>query len=589
MKAPGKKVQKKKKTLSAEELRKRTAARKEAARKRYHVRSIKDTFTNSTFTHIPEATGRVFTFKERMCDFDEVFILENVLVLIEHTAHNESHVSDHLIKKSIVFGYINADRKGFVSYIRATFPDIGVYIPAKYQDHDVEVRIVYCSLNSLKVATKKHVPSIIYLDNPQLKYFLLLSRAIKRSSRFELLDFLGVAATQFGVAALGEGSTTSSTFQALVLPESQSHLPKDYKVVSFYVSAGALIQRSYVLRRDSWRDGSNIYQRVLIKKKIDSMRRHLVGKRGTFINNIIVSLPEATKFLDQNEDQKDPGNIVKVQSTKVQLPGDFNSIAIIDGQHRVLSYYEGGTDEAAIAVLCDQQNLLVTGIVSPPGLTQAARDRFAASVFLQINSNQTKPKPELIQEIGVILRPFAVNSVARRVLWMMNIRGPFADHFQTAFSEGEKVKTASIVNYGLEPLIKPNGVGSLFGHWDDPQKQDLIKGAVDEGVDEDIILRYVEFCTTEINKFAGAFRYAAPAGRWTTARAVPDKLLTTLMVNGIVHALREISAAGPLKSAEYYRSKIVDLSNFDFSTFTSSHWNEMGKALAKHYFDVENT
>jgi DGQHR domain-containing protein len=577
-----------KKKLSAEELKKRATIRKEAARKRYHIKSIRDTFINSTFKHVTEASGKQFSFKGRTCDFDEVFILENVLVLVEHTAHNESHVSDHLIKKSIVFGYIVDDKIGFVSYIRREFPDIGSYIPAKYADHDVEVRIVYCSLNSLKDSTKQHVSGVKFLDNPQLKYFLLLSRAIRRSSRFELLDFLDILAKQFGAAALDTGSATTSLFEGLLLPESQSHLPKDFKLVSFYVSAGALIQRAYVLRRDSWRDNSNIYQRVLIKKKIDAMRRHLVSKKGAFINNVIVSLPNSTRFLDRDGNQFDASKIYKAHPIRVQLPADFNSIAIIDGQHRVLSYFEGGADEETIANLREQQNLLVTGIVLPSSMTQSARDRFAAGVFLQINSNQTKPKPELIQEIGVILRPFAVNSIARRVLWTMNSRGPFMDQFQTAFSEGEKVKTASIVNYGLEPIIRPGATGSLFAHWSDPDKEDIIKGVTNEGVNEDVILRYVDFCTREINKFSGAFKNAASVGRWTTTRSVPDKLLTALVVNGIVHALREISANGDLHSAEYYRSRITDLSTFDFSQFTSSHWNEMGKSLAKHYFAIEN-
>jgi len=579
----------KKPKLTPEELKKKEEVRKAANRKRQHIRSIRDSFTSAGFKHLTNMSKAGFAFKGKECDFDEVFVLDNVLVLIEHTSHAEDYIANHLVKKSIVFGYIHADPSGFISYLRSSFPEINAELDKKYADHQIQVCPVYCSLNTLKQSTKDHVTSLRYLDYPQLKYFLLLSRAIKLSTRFELLDFLGVTPDRFSDGILSSSTENTESFLGSVLPEAQSHLPPNYKVASFYVSAGALIQRSYVLRRDSWRSGTNIYQRILQKKKIDAIRRHLLrgkGKGSTFLNNIIVALPEGTKILGADGSQISPADIQKVTSAKIQLVRDFNSIAIIDGQHRVFSYFEGGLDEAAISDLRQQQNLLVTGVMMPPAMTERERDRFCASVFLQINSTQTSTKPELIQDIGVILRPFAVASLARRVLWKLNERGPFRYQFHTAFAEGEKVKTASIVNYGLVHLVRPGSSESLYVHWNDPAKEDLLKGATDESIDEAVIERYVDFCTREINKFTGAIKDSVATSRWTAARKTPNRLLTTTIVNGMIHALRRLSASNSLMENADYKLKLAKVDTFEFSAYTSSHYTQLGLDLVKEHFGL---
>jgi hypothetical protein len=98
------------------------------------------------------------------------------------------------------------------------------------------------------------------------------------------------------------------------------------------------------------------------------------------------------------------------------LPYEYNSIGLIDGQHRVFSYYEGGRDEAKISVLRVQQNLLVTGVIYPSNISRAERSKFEATLFLEINATQTNAKSDLKQAIGVLLQPFSQDSIARRIV-----------------------------------------------------------------------------------------------------------------------------------------------------------------------------
>ncbi|MGO7373785.1 DGQHR domain-containing protein [Rhizobium ruizarguesonis] len=558
--------------------------RKAILRTKQHIRSIKEVFTAFGFKHISGLSGKKFQFKGRECDFDDVFLLDNVLVLVEHTAHGEDHVSGHLVNKKIVFDYINQNPAEFVEYVRGNFTDFSSVVDPVYQDHHFQVKIVYASLNNLKASIKAHIQDVYFLDYPYLRYFKNLAATIKTSAKWEMLGYLGVTSGEFSKSILSV-SAPNASFSGSVLPETQSHFPPGYKVVSFYVSAGELIQRAYVLRRDSWREGNNIYQRLLGRKKIESLRKHLLDKKGVAINNIIVTLPASTKVLDLSNKQIETDKIKAVQTSKVELPTDFNSIGIIDGQHRVFSYYEGGVNEPQMAVLRAQQNLLVTGIIFPENSSELARDRFSAGLFLQINTNQSKVRPELIQEIGVILRPFAVQSIARRVLRELNNRGPFSDQFATAFSEGPKVKTATVVSYGITPLVRPSSIEALYNVWQSPNKDGLLQGVTDASVDEAIVAEFAEFCVKEINTFTGAVR-SLVTSRWTADKAVADRMLTTVIVNGLFHCLRRVCGTGSLMSFEEYKGKLAGIEKFDFTSYGSNRYNQLGQQLALDYFGI---
>ena len=557
--------------------------KRENLRRRQHVKAIKDVF--AAFGFAPLAlSNTVFEFKERKCDFDEVFLLDNVLVLVEHTYSNSSNVGEHLINKKVIFDYINQNKDEFVKYLRDTFKPFSDKVDPIYFDHHIQVKIVYASLHNVKDATKSHIKDVYFLDYSYLRYFKNLANTVRLSAKWEMLGFLGVKASIFAKNILEDGGS-SKPFRGSVLPESQSHFPPEFKVVSFYVSAGALIQRAYVLRRDSWRESSNIYQRLLGKKKIESLRKHLLDKKGVAINNIIVTLPQNTKLLNLQNQQIDTTAIKEVQQAKVELTEDFNSIGIIDGQHRVFSYYEGGVNEKEMATLRAQQNLLVTGIIFPPDTKDPARDRFSAGLFLQINSNQTKVRPELIQEIGVMLKPFAVQSIARRVLRGLNSRGPFANQFATAFSEGPKIKTATVVSYALNPLVRPGSTESLYNAWASPHKESLVKGMTDASVDEAVVEEFAEFCIKEINTFTGAVSSIVKS-RWTTDKSVADRMLTTVVVNGLLHCLRRLSAAGKILTNEEYQAKMAGIETFDFTVYGSNRYNQLGQQLALDYFDI---
>lgn len=561
------KPKKKRKKLSADELKQRRI-------KREHEKLVKGIFKSAGFVPIQAAANKEFEFDGVVSDFDDVFVYENIIVLVEYTTSQESDISTHLKKKKIIYDKINDNKIDFLNFLFSKHSEVKDAVGSLYSLHQIRVLICYASLNTVKSELKSLVPGIYYLDYNIAKYFDVLGKTIKLSARFELFDFFGLSSKDVaqGVMSTHEGN---SKFAGSILPESHSNFGEGFKVVSFYINPSALLERAYVLRKYGWRDGGSVYQRMILKSKISSVRKYLKERRRVFINNIIVTLPNDTKLLDDNDDTIKPKDIQKTQPGTIQLPARFNSVGLVDGQHRVFSYHEGGLYDEDIATLRDQQNLLVTGIVFPPNMDEKAKLKFEATLFLEINSTQTNARSELIHEINLVINPYSADSIAKRVMNHLNDNhGPLRDEFERYFFEKGKLKTTSVVSFALRPLVNPTSKNSLFSIW----KHDG-KIAIIEESSSDILTEYVKFCSAEINKIFSAVKANIPSERWTADRKQADRFLTTSNVNGILSALRRLAASGNLYDFEVYREWLSGIKHFKFDDFKSSQYNRMGGML----------
>jgi hypothetical protein len=366
--------------------------------KRDHFREVRGVFEAAGFKRIVGIIEKKFLYSGSTSDFDEIFLSENILVLVELTTLRDS-ISEHLKKKNYLYEKIQENVPVFITFLDGNFPEFKSVRGTKYRPEHFQISIVYASLHHVERAWKDDVPNVAYLDLPFLKYFFRITSLIKLSARFELYNFLGLSYGNIGEQIFSSGQD-EQTYKGSILPETQSHFGPGYKIVSFYVDPGALIERCYVLRKDGWREESNLYQRMIQKTKIESIRKYLRTENRVFINNIIVTLPNNTKLNDDHGEPIRFLDLTKTEPVKIELPKEYNSIGLIDGQHRVFSYYEGGEHEDEIAVLRKQQNLLVTGVVYPSNLSSAEKTQFEAKLFLEINSTQTKPRSDLRQIVG---------------------------------------------------------------------------------------------------------------------------------------------------------------------------------------------
>lgn len=561
----------KKKVLSPEERAKRNLQRR-------HRRDIREVFSGAGFQRVDGASDKEFTYDGVTSDFDDVFILENIVVFAEYTT--ASDVSEHAKKKYLMYDRIRKDDAQFVEFARGAPLGIAAALGSKYSDNQIRVILLYCSLNVVQAELKAQINHALFMDYSIVRYFKLLTKTVRRSAQHELLAFLGVEYKVFGDRALNANASPRDPFKGSVLPEHHSKFPKGYKVVSFYIQPSALLSRAYVLRRDGWRDRNGLYQRMILRAKLDNIRKYLVDQQRVFVNNIIVTLPSGTKILDASDNTINTTTIHTTQPAVISIPSEFNSVGIIDGQHRVFSYYEGGANENVIGALRSQQNLLVTGIIYPDNVSESEKTRFEAGLFLEINSTQSNAKSELKQAINQLIRPFLADSIARDVLDKLNDgQGVLSGKFSQNFFDAGGLRTTSVVSYGLRPLVRPSAPGPLFARWVDADKDTFISLEDDEARK-----RYINYCASQIGLFFAAAKSRLPTDRWTTSRAIQNRLLTPTVVNGLIGAMRQVLDAGVEMTFENLRNRFEDLEKFPFEKYRSSQYTVMSTALFKTFF-----
>ncbi len=544
-----------------------------------HRRLVRTVFRGSGFSRVDDVVDKPFTYDNQASDIDDVFVFENVVILCEYTVSKSENIGSHLKNKKLFYDKVLADKSAFIEFLKEKFPTSVDKFPSGYHKSKLQVRILYCSRYEFDDHYKQNVPDIGYLDYPALRYFVSVVDAIKKSTRYELFHFLGLDIKNIGVNGKIIVSSGSAEYHGSILPEAHSNFDDGYKVVSFYADPDALLRTAYVLRADGWRDSLNLYQRMISKGKVEGIRSYLKREKRVFINNIIVTLPADVKPVDLDGNTIDSKTLVDTAPVVIKLPAKPNSVGLIDGQHRVFAYHETLDDDTAIAALRVQQNLLVTGIIYPEKTSIADREKFEAKLFLEINSNQTSAKSTLKQAIGMVLEPFSNESIAARVLGGLARTGPLAGRIQQYFYDTDKLKTTSIVSYGLRPLVKTRGSDSIFAIWPHPEKQ-----KVADQSDENLLTEYIEYCVKSINVMLSAIRANIPSARWETDPKVEGRVLATTYINSFLITMRLLIEKGVEIEIGHLKDALVGIGDFKYSAYHSSQYGKMAEEIVKVHF-----
>lgn len=578
----------KKKTIkltAAEKAQRRLEAKRKREEAKFRL-SAKQVFLGSGFTFIA-SENREFTFVtssgSRTTELDGVFVYENVIVVMEDTC--TASPGSHLAKKTIIFDLALKNKNDFVLCLKDKLTDFSRYFDAhQYSESDYELRVVYFSMYSVdsQYVEAAERAGFQVVGRALANYFYALVSNIHVSAKYEILKYLNVAYSDIGRAKISGGSSGgASIYKGFLLPEANSSYPPGYKVLSFYVDPAALLEKSFVLRKNGWINPNLSYQRILDMKKIKEMRRYLSDHQRVYLSNIIATLPASTKIRHlETHDQLSVNDLNQVKPVSISIPDEFNVIGLIDGQHRVYSYHEGADAfDSKIKTLRVKQNLLVTGITYPENVSEEERVLFEAKLFLEINSRQTKVKTALTQEIELIVNPFSVIAVAKSVLMRLSSSGALRDKLEEhVFDDGKKLKVSSIISYGLKPILKREGADSLFAAWGEESMKLEIMGASNQQSLE----KFIDFSATEINALLNAVKKSFPSG-WSIDHE--SRLLTPTSINGFIKCLRLILENQNPRGFDVYVAKLADIENFDFSHYRSSQWNQLGIDLYEEYFE----
>ena len=315
---------------------------------------------------------------------------------------------------------------------------------------------------------------------------------------------------------------------------------------------------------------------MIIPVKINGIRRYLREQHRVFANNIVITLPDNTEFRDDQDTIIDSSSISVTTPAWVHIKDIANSIGIVDGQHRVFSYYEDLEPDKLIDHYRKQQNLLVTGIVYPSNTSAMAKEQFEASLFLEINSNQSGARSDLKQAIWLILDPFRPISVARTLVNRLASLAPLGGVLErTAYDIG-RLPTTTIVTYGMQPLTKRSGKDSLFAVWNDPEKNKIAEGRKDLVVLE----RYLDFGASHVSDFLIIVKGSLAPNKWRPISKSDDGILSVTTINSFLILMRKLIESGHITQSKI-KVDLKPLDNIKFRTFKSSQYAALASAMYK--------
>lgn len=278
----------------------------------------------------------------------------------------------------------------------------------------------------------------------------------------------------------------------------------------------------------------------------------------------------------------DNTQLTSVSQVKISIPLQANMIGLIDGQHRVFSYHDAPNDPLDVEISKQRirQNLLVTGLIFPNSWTEQKKREFEAKLFLEINDTQARAKTLLKQSIEVLLHPFSTLAIAKEVINRMSRTGPLNGLLQTNFFDPpDRIKTSSIVSYGLRPLVKTEGNDSLYAAWSNRDKALLIDGTVSHDRRNELLQSYIEFCALQINDFLIEAKMAIGPDKWLVSTPKNRQILGPTAINGFFVCIRQLVASDNLLGRRHYEKKLTPLTTVKFSSYTSSSWKSLGDKI----------
>jgi hypothetical protein len=182
------------------------------------------------------------------------------------------------------------------------------------------------------------------------------------------------------------------------------------------------------------------------------------------------------------------------------------------------------------------------------------------------------------------LRPKSTLAISKAVVERLSRSGALKDMLQVhQFDDASKIKTSSIVSYGLRPLVKFDGDDTLFKIWKHADKGKL-KEASEDDPPLDTLQSYIEFCANQINHLLVAAKIQSGADNWRPV-AKDGGLLSPTTVNGFIVCLRLLVENNLVEAQAAYQSKMQGIEKFKFGGYKSSHWKALGEKLFNTYFN----
>lgn len=212
---------------------------------------------------------------------------------------------------------------------------------------------------------------VFVLTDEKLRYYELLVNHLGSAAKYQLL---------------------AEVFSDTHIPGLESRVPAirgkigGYTFFAFAIEPARLLPISFVAHRMMTNQETLLtYQRILNKKRLQSIREYVETEKGLFPNSIIINFrtyggKDALRFDRSGKEEKD----TEAMPGYLYLPNKYKSAFVIDGQHRLYGF--SGTKAASKVTI---------PVIAFENLEPTSQAR----MFVDINSKQVKVPKNLLNDL----------------------------------------------------------------------------------------------------------------------------------------------------------------------------------------------
>lgn len=382
---------------------------------------------------------------QKEIEIDFLIPFRNICIVGEHTSlKDRKAVKNHLQKlnRKLEFlqGISNKDRFSpfqITESRRSAYKDIetlrGLFVYSN-PAHDHPIEDLY----------PKTIVSMNLREWEQVKHH---AECLSKEARYHFLDAVGIPLAEIVAhRAAGRAAEQLTLKNGEYLNLGKRTLAEGFPEAEIFVFAldpTNLLPLARVFRKDSLPalidpnnpDPSPKYQRVLIKKKLDDLRRIISSMGESFV------FPTAVLAVLSSDSEVD-------QRHRLVLPKEFGTLEIIDGQHRLFAY----ASEKLSGAICDNSRVIVVGVRFDK-LAAENGSKWAARMFIDINTKQTRVQRDLQMIIAYETGEQTPEPLAAGMLLKANDSGPLQNGFYVgATSPSNGIRITTIVTK-LKPLF----------------------------------------------------------------------------------------------------------------------------------------
>lgn len=383
---------------------------------------------------------------KREIEIDFLVPFHNFCVVGEHTNEKSREgVKNHLAKLAGKIDFLNSLSK------QSRFGPFN--IPPKRRTAYAKVEkltgcLIYSNETHDRPVRTTHPGSIVTMSSREWHQAEHYADCLGREGKYHFLDAIGLPLTDI-VAHSSQGkpeirlALKKGEYLTLGKRTLVDGFPKA-DVFVFALDPANLVPISRVLRRDSLPtlvdplnpDQLPKYQRVLIKKKLQDLRRLISTVGSTF------AFPTAILALLSSDCRIDPTD------SSLVIPKHFGTLEIIDGQHRVFAY----ASETIESKIKDESRLVVVGVKFESDAVQNG-PQWAARMFVDINTKQTRVRRDLQLIIAYETGQQEPEHLAAGMLLKANDSGPLENRLYVgATSPPNSIQINTIITR-LKPMF----------------------------------------------------------------------------------------------------------------------------------------